>query len=570
MKNPLRQGLLEDWSFRRVTPPVCVLLIALTFSFWLLPIQYINPASVSWIFASRIENFIDGAGHAIQAMYFAQERWNWPVGKFTSFGGPAGASLILSAVSPLFALPAKLFESAGIIGPFWQFVGIQAVLGISLTAVAVYFLALSLGASKTSSGTAALLSIPLPNLYVLALFNETLSWQFLAIIPMILVLRDRQKGESFWPWPVILGIATWTNTYFAAMIFAFFLTHLWVIRRWHGAGSLELLRESAFMLFVAGVLHYFGGGFLIPLHNASTTNIDDLNLYSVDLADLFHSSYVRQGYVYRGYAVLALLAAWGIYRLYRRFKHVSMATVSAKNRTHAELPILIMAILLFFLALGPTIQFSGAHALKLPFPGSVLKLLGVFRALGRFSWPLIYLALGYAALALDQLTANLALSGKKHSIALLMFGAAVLALHLNEFYPQLKYFKQYGQSQMQNQFTLNAPTDEAIATQSDEIVFVPAYDQSHLGTDQGAPWNWMSYYGIKHHVPIYTYQWLGRYDDSAMLKIREEGIQAAVECRWSRSKTYVLRRDYLPRIGHCAYITQELAAFSNWIVLRLK
>ena len=47
-------------------------------------------------------------------------------------------------------------ETLGLIGQFWQFVGMQGLLGICLSALALYFLARALGASEIASGTAAL------------------------------------------------------------------------------------------------------------------------------------------------------------------------------------------------------------------------------------------------------------------------------------------------------------------------------------------------------------------------------------------------------------------------------
>jgi hypothetical protein len=565
--------IAENAKTLRIAMPVCVGLLALLFSFWLLPTRYINPASVGWVFTLRLDTFADGAGHAIQAMFFGEEPWRWPPGKLASFGGPVGASLILAAVSPVLAFPAKILETIGLIGPFWQFIGIQAVLGICLTALAVYFLGLALGASQIASGAAAVLSLPLPNLFVLAIFNESLSWQFLAIIPMILLLHDKNPSQRLWPWPTVMGLATWSNTYFAPMIMAFFVMHLWAIRQRHKTQLVDLLKQSLAVVFVAVILHYLGGGFAVPIQDVSSS-VGVMDAFSVNLADLFHLLYDRQGYVYRGLTVLVLLSAGGMLCLIqrvvcrRRGSDVPGRDAGPRSKT-IFIPTLLTAAALFLVALGPIIHFGPALSIRSPLPDSLLQPISMFRGIGRFSWPFIYLLLGLAALAIDGLVAAVTAAGGKRRFILLAFCLLLSILQFVEFRSELMRFKHEAKSQAAKTLLPSPALDAAISTSS-EIEFIPAYDQTELGTDRGVPWNSLSYYAIKYHVPIYTYQWLGRNNPEEAARIRELTIMTAVECRWVTGRVYVLNRQYLPQIAHCNYQMDELATYPNWLVLKLK
>jgi hypothetical protein len=93
---------LKTWA-----GPALVLAAALIFGIWFLPTPYLTPWATDWIFKDS-GPFIDGSGHAIQAMFFAQDPWGVPPGRIDSFGGPVGASTILAAVSPIFGFPAKI------------------------------------------------------------------------------------------------------------------------------------------------------------------------------------------------------------------------------------------------------------------------------------------------------------------------------------------------------------------------------------------------------------------------------------------------------------------------------
>ena len=525
---PRQRRILATAKNPRVIAPFWVAIVSLVFSFWFLPIQYINPAGVGWVFIRPV-HLRDVSGHAIQAMFFGQEPWHWPPGRLVTFGGPVGASLINGAVSPVLAFPAKLLETLGLIGQFWQFVGMQGLLGICLSALALYFLARALGASEIASGTAALLCLPLPNLFVVAVFNESLSWQFLAVIPMILLLRDKQPSQPFWPWLAVMGMAIWSNTYFAAMILAFFVAHLWVIRRRYSTRIYHLLKQSLMVALVAVVLHYLGGGFLLHTGRDIGSAIGFLDILSVDLADFFHSQYIREGYVYRGLTVIALLLAWACVALVQRTRRPDAAEVpptlarrlvdlrctlalrrsriltiqflvritgaeaSGLSRAPAPLalestsepgkpraktifiPTLLTAAALFAFALGPIIHFGTAGSLRLPLPVSVLQAMTVFRGVGRFSWPLTYLLLGIAALAIDSLVKHIPATGAMGRFILMAFCLLLVALQFVEMYPELKRFRNVAGEQAVQVLPPNPILDAAAAT-SREIEFVPAFD----------------------------------------------------------------------------------------------
>ena len=71
------QRFLANAKDPRFAAPFLVAIVSLVFSFWFLPIQYVNPASVGWVF-THSPHMTDGSVNAIQAMFFGQEHWHWP------------------------------------------------------------------------------------------------------------------------------------------------------------------------------------------------------------------------------------------------------------------------------------------------------------------------------------------------------------------------------------------------------------------------------------------------------------------------------------------------------------
>lgn len=552
----------------KVSFPLLVTFLALIFSFWMLPYDYINPTSVGWVFAPVPENMIDDVGHAIQAMFFANESWFWPIGKLTSFG-PDGASIILGAVSPILAVPAKLLETCGLIGQFWQFIGIQAVVGISISCLAVFFLGQALGASRIASVTAALLSLPLPNLFVLAIFNESLSWQFLAVLPMILLLRDNKHHQPLWPWVVLIGVSVWSNTYFLVMTFPFFIVHLWMLRNRYRVTLTNLVSQLMIVVVLTLFLHYIGGGFLVKTHDLAISK-GWLYILSVDLADFFHLVYDNQGYIYRGRTVMTLLLAAVVGLLTQRFLLQNECGTSGRSSDLWKrfcimvMPTLLMAFLLFIISLGPIIRFGATFSYALPLSDTFLQQMSIFRGVGRFSWPFIYLLLGFCALSIDFLLNKIRVERSSRLLISLTLCSLLVSSQFFEFYPELIRFKSYASQQIAKDFSPSVTLEGAVKNAS-EMVFVPAYVSS-----MGAPWNALSYYAIKHHVPVKTYHWLAHTDPDEELKVYNLSMKMALECRWVTNKIYVLQRSYIPKISRCNYEMNEVASYPGSVVLKLK
>jgi hypothetical protein len=107
------------------------------------------------------------------------------------------------------------------------------------------------------------------------------------------------------------------------------------------------------------------------------------------------------------------------------------------------------------------------------------------------------------------------------------------------------------------------PALDAAVSKSREIEFIPAVDDPG-----GAPWPFLSYYGIKYRVPIYSYHWLGRANMSEFARMQTLTIKRATECRWTTDRVYALKKIYLPHIEHCNYEPKVLATYPDWVVLQ--
>src|SRR5205085_11871225 len=130
----------------------------------------------------------------------------------------------------------------------------------------------------------------------------------------------------------------------------------------------------------------------------------------------------------------------------------------------------------------------------------------------------VYLVLGIAGLAIDALLEKVPAVGGWRRVIQGAFCLFLVVAQFTEMYPELRRFKDVSVEQAAYVQTPNSQLDAAVASSS-EIDFVPGVDGAGL-----APWPFVTYYAIKHKVPIYSYHWLGRFDGDEVRKRRDSSM----------------------------------------------
>lgn len=531
-----------------------VFFVSSVFAFYFLPKAFMDPRNVSWVFSST-DHLTDGSGHAIQAMFYAVDSWHWPIGLITNFGGEVGASLILAAVSPLFAVPFKLLVQQNLLDYQYQFIGLQSFLGITFTAVSVFYLSRAFKVSRIGSFLVALISIGLPTLFVDAIFNESLSWQFLAIIPIILVIRDLDRNRISSVWFVLLPVCVLINTYYVPIaLFFFLISILNLVKLSFIAKRISVLYLMA-MTFLVSFLHYCVGGFEVPIGRMGSS-LETMDAYSVRLGDFFQKIYDHQGYVFRGtvtYTILGLYAASSMLLLVKGRMSRERLPVFSDIR----LQLISISFALFLISLGPLFW---ANLLEIPMvSNSIFEIIAIFRAVGRFSWPFIYLVLVVCGLCFDSLIKRLKL--QQVTSCLLVF--AVLVFHFADMRSEIERFKSVGLGEvnMVSQFNASNLTNlNAIKS----VEFLPAFDYM-----DGSPWREVSAIALRGGMSIQTFQWLGRANADELMRIELQQKERLSDCRMDLDHLFVVRNTYLKSLEVCNYKLELLATSGEWQVLRI-
>ncbi len=564
-----------------------VLCVAVAFIFTFLPLKFLNPSSYRWIFGSEL-NMRDDAGHAIASLFYTNiEPWYFPmIGNLSAFGGEPAGSLIYFAVSPLFAIPFKILSSLFNL-PIFQFIGLQAAIGIGLTSLATYPLARRLGSSRMSAVAVSVSALTLPALLSRA-FNESLTMQFIVIGVMYTALNPKSGLRRILTWIAFVTLAITVNLYFLPMVLCFVLLeaiYLWQIQRL----SFQKSINSFFWACVFSIcLIYVLGGFILKTSSIRTSSID-VPLFSSNVFTFFDS---------RGYGItgdLSTQASWEsfnflgigvliplIFLLVVNFadylKNCSIGKDDCINgkstgplfRIFISTPLrttILGSILLFMFSLGTTLQITKTLFIKIPYPDIVIEVISSFRAVGRFSWALLYLLLGIAALGIDKLisTLNRRFSWKHAKVVASLIVVTTL---VGSQFADMSKFRSALHLELLKGVEDQPKFDPEIMKQFSLIKkfeVIPAYD----GDVNEMPWRQLSEYAILNEVRLDSWGFFGRFDSKLAGKIQLESVDTFLSCQWKETTLALIRTLYINQ-SKCQNRITPLKTYSpNWQLVKL-
>ncbi|WP_448509599.1 DUF6311 domain-containing protein [Immundisolibacter sp.] len=392
------------------------LVLGALFACWLYGWRVLDPASHAWLL------YGDPAQHYLGSVYFLGEPWHWPPGAISGFGS-ATTSIILSDSIPLLALAAKLLHvPAG-----WQYFGLWLLACHALMAAAGAALLQRLGCRWPHAALGALFFTAAPALLLRAYGHEALQGQFLVVAALALALGP-WRG---WPWPLLVMAAVGVHPYLAAMVAAIATAAAGAAygeRRldWRTlmCGSLLLLLAAAGTAYLAGYFvgssqfsavgqGYFSAnlltwfdpmdwaGFLAHFGRDVAQGREWSRLLPV-LGQATAGQY--EGFAYQGAGMLALLAA-ALITAVARMPPQAFAVATPSRRQWACL--LAACGSLALLAVSARVTLGTRVLFELPLGDTAQRLLGLFRASGRFVWPMTYLLMAWAIARVARLPGGL-------------------------------------------------------------------------------------------------------------------------------------------------------------------
>jgi hypothetical protein len=417
-------------------PAITALLLGALFAGWLYGWRVIAPTSHAWLLHG------DPAQHYLGSVYFLSEPWHWPPGAIAGFGATA-TSIMLSDSIPVVGIAAKLLGMP----PTWQYFGLWLVACHALLAAAAAALLQRLDCPPTRAVLGALFFTAAPALLLRCYGHEALQGQFLAVGALALALGP-WRG---WPWPLLLAVAVGVHPYLAAMVAgigaaAAAAAVLEGRLAWRtlaaGGGATVIAAGGAAYLcgyfvgsgefsatgqgyFSANLLSWFDpmdwAGFLAHYGRDVAQGREWSRLLPA-LGQATPGQY--EGFAYLGAGMLALLGAAALATVLRP------ATAAIATPSRPKWLFLLLACgLLALLAVSARVTLGRHVLVELPLGDTARYLLGLFRASGRFLWPLTYLLMAWAIARVARLPGGL---------FLLCVGLLVQAYDLSDKFGELR------------------------------------------------------------------------------------------------------------------------------------
>ncbi|MCR4589554.1 MAG: DUF6311 domain-containing protein [Lachnospiraceae bacterium] len=433
------------------------ILFVLTYGVRILDVTY-----DSWIF--RVSD-VDIHQHYIGWCHFREAPWTFPLGLMDSLSWPKKMSVLWTDSIPLLAIIFKAFKF--ILPETFQYFGIYGLFSFAMTGGTAALLIYKL----SGSGTAALLSAPLVAESFIMLqrmfYHTSLTAHYLIIIPMLFYLYDGYK------WSVVKKCCVWGIYFFIAVMIH---PYLWAMGAVIAAFSFieEILRIKTLVpalatAAVSGALTFAGlyitGAFYGNVEAAYSFGGYEANLntfinsmgkgrFLPELPLKNPSQY--EGFAYLGLGGLILVIAALI---------MFIRTFGQNKGKDRKMLIFILCPVFIILSVIPEITFNTRMLIKLPLPGAVMRILGIFRSNGRFIWPAVILIYAGAVMLICR-------SKKKVMPALCL--VLCLIVQIMDMSPQIyaKYEKFTKPGKHWNQ-DLSNPALEAHMDRYDHIVVVP-------------------------------------------------------------------------------------------------
>lgn len=472
-----------DWLFI----PVVAIVVGLV-SYLILYDKYgLFFSHVYWIYSTGR----DPLQHQLGWEFFRLEPWRFPLGTIKSYGYPFGTTVTFMDSIPLFAFFFKVLSPW--LSKNFQYFGLWELTSITCQMVAGMLIIREFTSSKILKILGASLLVLSPAMMYRAFFHSSLSAHWILLLAILFVILEYRSKMKAWLWVVLFSAAMLVHLYFIPMIIPIWgisLVFKYQRERRMRLILLEILKIASLIIVIGFCTGIFG-------LNMSYLSEDGMGQYSWNLNGLINpfdtSSFLKElpyiktqqeGYSYLGLGMILLLIISVILFLIKD---------PAKKNYRFYLPWVAVSILFMLFALSNLAAVNGYVLWNIQIPDRILNVLNMFRASGRFIWPVYYFIIIFAIIVIIR--------NMRVAVVTVLFLIA-LFIQFQDLSPLYKSkritdFKEYGSS-LKNEFW------QAAGTTNHHIVIIPTEYYEHLVI-----------YGVRHDMTISS-GYFGRADMNSM------------------------------------------------------
>lgn len=383
--------------------------IGAAFFVWIAGTRAIDPAEIGWLMR------YDWPIHFFGWHFFRHEPLHWPPGLITTYYAPLGTAIGFTDSIPLVAFALKPFS--GWLPPTFQYIGLWLLTCFTLQGVFGAWLVSRWTPRVTIQMCAAALFVMLPTLLV-RIGHPALCSHWLLLWALVIATRDGAARVRPAEWAMVGLIAGLMHPYLAVMVLGLLAGVALTPALSVSIVARARAMAAAAILTIAG---WWASG-LFSVTGAEALSTEGLGHYSMNLlGPLTQTGWSQflpdvprattgqdfEGLQYFGLGVLLLIASALI---------VAGAVRGGRELTRGQLAWQGFGIMVFVAALGMALvalspRVTLGSSVLFDLSGPLTDRLAVFRASGRFFWPMAYLLIAWAlSIVITRLPSRVALA----------------------------------------------------------------------------------------------------------------------------------------------------------------
>tara|TARA_B100001964_G_scaffold137065_1_gene151245 strand:+ start:397 stop:2520 length:2124 start_codon:yes stop_codon:yes gene_type:complete len=408
--------------------PIFFVLVSLIVTIILFGPENFKFTNISWI------TYGDMISDQLSWQFFYNDDWHFPLGKNPNFGIEIGNSIVFKGAVPILSIIFKVFKN--FLPNNFQFFSFWIFLCFFFQLLFSYLIIYHFTQNKKYSIISSFFFLLSPILLYRIPIHISLVGQWIILASFFAETIKKEKIK-FYYWILILTISVLIHFYFTLMSSLIYI--MFVLDRFYiNKKFLKLMKEIFIPFSILLVVMYLFGYFEIPL-------IDSMGhgygYYRADVLSFFNPLSTRDNFSWSNFLPsipviggkhegFGYLGLGGIIFFILLFFYIFKREPLLNFKKFR--PYYLLVIIFFIIAISNMISFGNFVLLDIYLPKFLYAPLSIFRASGRFIWPIYYLIFIAGLVLIYKKTKT-----KKNALLILII---IFFIQIIDIFPGLKNY----------------------------------------------------------------------------------------------------------------------------------
>lgn len=352
----------------------------------------IKVTNVNWLM-----NGEDLTQHYLGWVFYRKSDWSSIIGLVENMVYPGKVSIVFTDSIPILAIFFKILSP--ILPETFQYFGLWGLLCFMLQGGISSLIIKKYTENKLIPIVSSILFCMSSMLLQRMFIHSALAANWIILLALLIfVNRDKLKGsgKELLLWGLLVGLVPTIHMYYVPMVFCILFFYL-ISNYLDDKNIKRFVFTFGMAIIICLAVMFILGGF----YGTSDYSQGGLGAYSANLNTLYNTYfgalltkqplYISEqweglGYLGAGFLLLLFLSIVSIVEEYKSGESIKVKIHRHKN----DIVVFLMLLVFIFFAISPVITFNDKVLFTIPYPKVILDILSIFRASGRFIWPVSY------------------------------------------------------------------------------------------------------------------------------------------------------------------------------------